>query len=486
MLNQLAPAEAQFQYQSSGLTIIGNDVSTGSNLSGWLWTFGDGNSSSDQNPQHTYTAEGSYEICLSVQNGCGMSSICQTAEITSGGSTISVIENIQHVLCHSGTNGSISILVNGGTGNYTYSWTGPQGEMYSTQSITDLPSGTYQLQISDDEGNIFSGQYTINQPALIELSGSTIVDNLCFGDQNGSVAVDIIGGVGPYLYSFNGGPSQTENVNIGLPAGDVSCIVTDANGCPFTAGPYTIQEPAEVTHQTITNNVSCFGLTDGTVTVTVEGGVAPYSYLWNIGGATEPEINGLAPGTYICAITDHNGCQSELSVNVTEPNLLEVPNYTATDATSEEQNNGSISIEIVGGTAPYTVTWNNGATGTLIQGLTPGSYLYTIVDANGCTYSITDPIVINGIVSTSYVPWAEYITIAPNPSKGDVTVKWEGLTGHQGNITLSTLQGKRLKAQTVNSSTGVWDLTHYNLSSGVYLILFEMDNEAVPFKLVVF
>ncbi len=484
--DQLDPADAMYTYQTSGLTMNGTDISTGSNLSGWSWTFGDGNSSTEQNPTHTYAADGTYEVCLSVQNGCGVSELCQNVEVMFDGTSISVISNVQDVLCYDGATGSITLIVNGGSGNYTFSWTGPDGETYSTQSIADLPAGTYTVIITDDMGNSYTADYTVDEPAPVALVGSTVIDNLCFGESNGSVAVDIMGGVGPYSYSFNGGPSQSENIVSGLPVGEVECVVTDANGCTFVAGPYTIQEPTEVTHAVDAISVSCFGDSNGSASViNVQGGVAPYSYLWNI-GLTTPDVDGLAPGIYTCMITDHNGCVSEASVQIDEPNILEVDNVVATDATSEEQNNGSISIDVNGGTAPYVVTWNNGMTGTMIQGLVPGEYTYTVVDANGCTIAISDPILIGGSVSNQYVSWAEYITLAPNPSNGNVIVSWDGLSGNNGNITLSTLEGKRLHARQISNATGTWDLSEFNLSNGVYIVLFELDKEAVPYKLVIF
>ncbi len=485
VLDQIAPADAQFQYQTSGLTIATTDISTGSNLSGWAWTFGDGNSSNDQNPQYTYAAEGNYEVCLSVQNGCGESNICQTLNVMIDGSTISVLETVQDVLCHSGSTGSITLIVNGGSGNYTFSWTGPDGQTYATQSINDLPAGIYQLEITDDMGNTFTTEYTVNEPTPLVLIGSTVTDNLCFGDLNGVVSVDIAGGVGPYLYSFNQGPNQMENTIGSLPAGIVEGIITDANGCQFSAGPYSIQEPLQVENITTVKSVSCFGDTDGSAVIQTQGGVAPYSYLWNIGGVILPEIGDLAPGTYTCAITDHNGCESEVSIDVIEPGILDVASVLAVDATGIEQNNGSISIEITGGTAPYSISWSNGATGSSIEGLVPGEYTYSVIDANGCSLGTSNPILINGVVATTIVPWAEFITVTPNPSTGDVKVTWEGLTSDQGTITLTTMQGKRLQVERVNSSAGTWDLSQYNLASGVYIILFEMNKEAVPYKLIV-
>lgn len=485
VIDNILPATAEYQYQTSGLTMIGTDVSTGSNLSGWSWTFGDGNSSTEANVVHAYAAAGTYNVCLSVQNGCDTSVTCHQVEVTPNGSTIAVDATIQNVLCHSGSNGSITLVVNGGSGNYSYSWTGPEGAAYNTPDIDTLFAGLYQLVISDDQGNLFIGEFTVNQPDSIVLNGSTVVDNLCNGQAQGSVSVDIAGGVGPYSYSFNGGPAQSENIVGNLPAGVVECLVTDANGCPFIAGPYTIQEPTALTHESAITTVRCHGESNGAIALVTTGGVAPYSYLWNIGGSTTPDINQLPAGQYVCQVTDHNGCVSNAVVDVTQPEVLTSTNVQVVDASGAGQNNGSITLEVIGGTAPYAVNWNNGASGTSIQGLTPGEYVYTIVDTNGCTYTPPTPVVVLGTTSTNGVDWSRYVTIAPNPSSGNVVVQWKGLEIKGGTMSLLTLEGKKITSRTMSAGTGQWDLSPVGLTSGVYLVMFEMNNQVATFKLVV-
>ena len=485
VLDQIDPAAANFQFQTSGLTMIGTDISTGSNLSGWSWTFGDGNTSSDPNTVHTFASEGTYNVCLSVQNGCGSSSNCFDVVVTPDGSTILVSADIQNVLCNSYETGAITVQVNGGSGNYTYSWTGPNGDTYTNPSIDSLPAGVYQLVVSDDQGNLFIGEFTITQPDAITLVGSTVVDNLCFGQSNGSVAVDITGGVGPFQYSFNGGPFQTENSINNLPAGVIEALVNDANGCPFLAGPYTIQQPDVIGHDAAITSVRCYGEANGAISLTISGGVAPYTYLWDFNGNTTAEVNQLSAGTYTYAITDHNGCLSQASVQVNQPDVLDTYDVKSTDASNVEQNNGSITIEISGGVAPYLVSWNNGATGDTLVGLIPGEYFYTITDANGCITTNTTPIVISGIVSTNAVDWAQYISIVPNPSKGNVIVSWKGLQVENGIMTLVTLEGSPLYTRKITEGTGSWDLSGAGLSSGIYLVLLEMKGDVVPFKLVI-
>ena len=485
VINDINPANAAFQYQTSSLTMVGTDISTGSNLSGWAWTFGDGNSSNDPNIVHTFAAAGTYNVCISVQNGCGSSQLCQAVEVTSTGSVLNVDAQIQNVLCNSDTTGAITLQVNGGTGTYTYVWTGPNGSSYSTPSIDSLIAGAYQIVVSDDQGNIFIGEYTVTEPTLITLVGSTIVDNQCFGQSNGSLAVDLTGGVAPFTYSFNGGASQPENFISNLPGGIVECIATDANGCSLLAGPYTIQEPLELTHGVFITDVRCHGESNGVASVQVYGGVAPYSYLWAFNGFTEPINIGLPAGNYICWVMDHNGCNIEAPVVVQEPAILEVNNLQSVNASGPSQDNGSISLDVAGGIAPYTIVWSNGATGASIQGLIPGEYTYVITDANGCFIASAAPVIISGTVSNAPVDWAKFISVTPNPSKGNVVVKWDGLDIQNGTMTLLSLEGRQLDARSIKAGKGEWDLSGLGLSSGMYVVLFEMDKQAVPFKLIV-
>jgi PKD repeat protein len=406
--NESSPANAAFQYQTSSLTMSGTDASTGSNLSGWLWTFGDGATSEEVNVVHTYAAAGIYEVCHSVQNGCGVSQTCQTVTVTSSGSVISVDAVIENVLCFGQSTGGIVLTVNGGTGNYTYLWTA-EDTTYTTQSLDDVPAGVYQLVISDDQGNIFIGSYTIEQPSVLTLLGSTVVDNLCFGQTNGSVSIDITGGVPPYLYSWNGGPYVPENYLNQLPGGIINASILDANGCPINAGPYSIYEPP----------------------------------------------------------------------------ALQQNSVVVTDATGATQSDGSITVEITGGTAPYVVSWNNGATGTTLTGLPPGEYTYLVTDANGCQFEAPAPIVVGFPTSTTDLDWPDYVTVTPNPTKGDVIIKWSDLPSGNASLSLMTLDGKTLASQKMSGHSGTWDLTPVGLSNGLYIILLAQDKQVVPFKLIV-
>jgi PKD repeat protein len=485
VINNLQPAVAQYNFQTSGLTMIGNDQSTGSNVSGWNWNFGDGNSSNEPNAVHTFAAPGVFQVCLSVQNGCGVNQVCQMVEVSFVGSVLSVNSEITDVLCFGDSTGNVVLTVNGGSGVYTYQWSGPEGASYSTPDLQNVVAGVYQLVITDDVGNIFIGEYTVNQPAPIVLAGSAIADNPCFGDLNGSISIDVDGGVGPFSYSFNGGASQQDSFLLNQASGDFVCQVTDANGCQFLTAPFTIAQPADLSYQSIQTNVRCFGESNGAINLQVSGGVSPYSYLWSTGENAATELTNLVAGQYTCLVTDLHGCTDNLLYTVTQPDLLQSTNIQVINATGPTQNNGSITIEPIGGTAPYAISWNTGATGNKIENLLPGEYTYSIIDALGCTFNPAGPVTVGISTSTTHIEWSSNISITPNPSNGNVVIKWHDVSVVKGSITLLTLEGKKISDRLMESGSGYWDLSAIGLDGGVYLVLFQINEQSVPFKLVV-
>lgn len=485
ILDQLSPATAAFQYQTNSLTIITTDLSSGSNLSGWTWSFGDGATSNDPSPVHTYQTEGTYQVCLSVQNGCGVSQSCSQVEVVFVGSVLSLNAQVIDVDCNGNATGAIILGVNGGSGNYTYSWTGPGGVTFETPTILDLYSGTYLVTVMDDQGNSILGGFTVEQPATLQIGSSAVVDNICFGQNNGSITVELAGGVAPYLYSWNGGPQQPENSITSLPGGSYECFVTDANGCNLAIGPYAIFEPAELVSESAITQPLCHGDANGSILLAVNGGIAPYAYQWAGTGHQTQEVLGLTAGNYSCIVTDANGCNMEVQVSVGEPDALQVNVAEVTDATGAGNSDGSVTIQVLGGTEPYAVTWSNGATGLSIQGLLPGEYSYTIVDGHGCSYQSPAPVVVGTSVATTDPEEPVYVTLTPNPSNGNVIIQWEELTSDKSSLSIMTIDGRRIGSKEIDSHKGKWDISHLGLTEGIYIVFLRQDHKVIPFKLIV-
>ncbi len=482
VVNNQLPAVAAFQYLSAGLSINVMNASTGSNVGGWSWTFGDGATSSEVNAVHTYAAPGTYEVCLSVENGCGVDQTCQSVEVTFSGSVILVDEEITHVLCHGASTGGITLNVNGGSGVYTYLWTNAD-TTFTTSSISGVPAGNYQLVLTDDSGNVFIDEYTILEPGSLQVNGSSVVDNQCFGETNGSITLDVIGGVGPYLYSWNGSALQPQNFINQLPGGIVEATVVDSNGCLLAAGLFTIIEPEELVVADSIHSLRCHGDSDGSINVTAFGGTAPYLYAWE-NGSQETSLTGLTGGNYLLTVTDAHGCLTAYTAVIQEPSLIGISNVNITNASASNQQDGSITLDPSGGTAPYQISWSNGQTGNTINNLAPGNYSFVITDANGCSFAAPDPIVVSVSTSIQESAWPDYISIAPNPAHGDVKVKWTSIPSSNATLSIMGVDGKMLASQKMTTS-GQWNLAPLGLKEGLYIILLNQDNHIYPFKLII-
>ena len=133
-----------------------------------------------------------------------------------------------------------------------------------------------------------------------------------------------------------------------------------------------------------TTNVTCFGLCNGSATVTASGGWAPYVYLWS-NGSTSPTINGLCPGNYTVTVTDIDLGFTIVSTTITQPTQLGATVNVQQNQLCSVAPDGQASVTPFGGTPPYSYLWSTGATTPLINGLLAGNYSVTVTDANGCT-----------------------------------------------------------------------------------------------------
>lgn len=171
-------------------------------------------------------------------------------------------------------------------------------------------------------------------------------------------------------------------------------------------------------------NITCAGANNGTLQVTISGGTPPFSYQWSSTTQNSPTITQLAPGTYTVTVTDHYQLTATASGSISEPNPLQ---YSATteEWTYCEGNDGSINVQINGGTAPYTYIWNNNSTENHIENLSAGIYSLTVEDDNGCTLSMTDTI------RTTFAPIIHILDITDelcHKANGSITIETENGT----------------------------------------------------------
>ncbi|MCB0771586.1 MAG: SprB repeat-containing protein, partial [Flavobacteriales bacterium] len=342
-------------------------------------------------------------------------------------SVISIAGSITTAACLGTATGAVEASVNGGTAPYSFAWSGPDGYTSSDEDIQDLPAGIYTLLVTDDNGCTSSEAFNVNQPGSLEVNVTPFTyagghGVSCANATDGSIALDVSGGTAPYVIAWTGPnafSSADEDIN-NLAAGTYNVTVTDDNGCAFQQ--QVVLTTAEVLQlETLTSafiggyEVSCYGADDGSVDLTIMGGTAPFSILWSEGAgfsATTEDIEAIGPGNYSVLVTDANGCTQSASVEVDGPTVLDLSaqlslingnNVSCAGATD-----GSIDLSVVGGVAPYSYTWNNGSADQDLANISSGTFDVTVTDQNGCeataSFTLTAPLTVQAELLASTFP----------------------------------------------------------------------------------
>ena len=192
--------------------------------------------------------------------------------------------------------------------------------------------------------------YTVN--SIPTSNNISILDNSsdisCYGDSDGSISLNISGGISPYNYSWSNG-ANTASIN-NLSAGSYDVIVTDASGCTSTLNNIIINEPLEIQTSSNISAISCYGSADGSISLNITSGISPYTYSWS-NGATTASINNLIAGSYDVIVTDATGCIATLNNIINEASTL-VYVLNTNDATCFGSLDGNASIELQASPTP--------------------------------------------------------------------------------------------------------------------------------------
>ncbi|MFN0204451.1 MAG: T9SS type A sorting domain-containing protein [Bacteroidia bacterium] len=241
---------------------------------------------------------------------------------------------------------------------------------------------------------------TITQPTQMQ-STATVNAAGCGGIA--SINLSVTGGVPGYQYLWSTGDTTANITNVS--SGTHICTITDNNGCVDTVTA-VVPTSGNAPQVGLTAQAANCGFTNGSATATVAGGTPPYSFSWSPSGGTNPGATGLAPGVYTCTVTDNNGCSGVQSVTVNSLSSILV-NVNYTSPTCAESQDGSITVAPLGGTAPFTYSWNTGFFSPTLPNVGPGTYSCYIIDANGCdvvsltTLTAGPPIVLNSMAGPS-------------------------------------------------------------------------------------
>ncbi|MEM7103489.1 MAG: Ig-like domain-containing protein [Bacteroidota bacterium] len=334
-------------------------------------------------------SSGTHLVTITDANGCEATTSITITDPPQFNISTAVI---QDVACFGESTGVATVTPMGGTPDYSFDW--DNGATDAT--ITDLTAANYVVTVTDSNGCISIGSVTINEPAAALTAIITVISNVnCFGELNGIAEASPAGGTPGYTFLWSNG--ETNAIATSLNAGPHSVTLTDANSCETTAS-ITITQPfQELSAQTsLDQSVSCFGGSNGEGSVSANGGTPPYDYLWSSGETTQ-SATALAAGLNTITVTDQNGCEVTASLDAGNPDPLMTNDVIETPVSCFGENDGSATVVLTGGNAPFTFQWSDGQTGETAIGLSPGNYLLTVTDINGCmltdiSATITEPI----------------------------------------------------------------------------------------------
>lgn len=416
----------------------------------FLWSPSGGNNSIANN-----LTQGNYVVTATDANGCSATLAITINEPTAVTATVSTVSTT----CFNGTDGSASILPSGGIGAYSYLWN--PGNHTSATTI-GLSAGNYDLTVSDSRGCSYTTGVIINQPPQLILTLST-TDATC-GNANGSASVSVTGGTPGYYYFWS--PINSNNDTLSnIPAGAYNITVEDSNGCTSTVVATVSNVGASNITLASLTPVSCNGGNDGAASISISGGVGPFKYKWLPTGGTGPSASGLSAGTYTVQVSGKHNCISLLAIDIPEPPLMQV-NASSTPVSCFGVNDGSVTVNVSGGTGPYNYSWNsvigNSPSGT---GLSTGNYSVIVSDQNGCTISsqliITEPALLSAVVNnptpvTCYGGNNGSASVTVNGGTPPYSYKWS-LTGSTASTITNLVAGNYIV--TVTDAAGCTTLT---------------------------
>jgi hypothetical protein len=338
----------------------------------------------------------SYTYTVTDTNNCSLTdtftlSIADTLELT-------VVKT--DVACQGENIGNAIAQVSGGTIPYTFLWS--NGD--TTAIAENLSAGSYSCIVTDYNGCSIIDSTIINEPNLPLSSNLNVIDFIdCYGD-SGTANIFVSGGVSPYNLLWSNlltDTISTDTIATNLTAGFTYCTILDDNNCIVRDSIFINENDSLYSINTISNynnySISCNGLADGSVNISITGGVGPFNVKWNNINNNSTYIDSLSQGIYQLEIEDSLGCKFNEQITINEPSQISIIE-THEDASCYGFNDGSLSLSINGGIPSYSISGSiispsvNSDT-ISINNIFANTQNFTIIDQNNCIYN--DSIIIS-------------------------------------------------------------------------------------------
>jgi hypothetical protein len=350
----------------------------------------------------------------------------------------------QQIKCVNSSTGQITVAASGGSGSLQYS--NNNGSTYQSSNVfSNLAKGTYQVIVRDANATscITAAQaVSLNDPTDISIASAFVSSNYngrhisCVGSANGQITVNASGGTGALTYSRDGSTFQSGTVFTGLTANTYTITVRDANLCTKASSPVIVSAPPVVTATASANNTTCYGSSDGTITVSASGGTSTLTYSLN--GTTFQVSNVFttkSADSYTVTVRDANSCLTTTTVDVGQPARINV-SANSTVVSCFGGNDATVTLTATNGVGAYSYSIDNGDSyqaSNTFSNLTASTYAIRVRDANSCqrtaSHTVASNPVMNGAITINSPVRCNgeangALNLTPSGGVGPYTFKW--------------------------------------------------------------
>ncbi|HEY1032592.1 MAG TPA: gliding motility-associated C-terminal domain-containing protein [Flavipsychrobacter sp.] len=290
--------------------------------------------------------------------------------------------------CNYYNSGLITFTASNGVSPYQYVL--GSGSFSSANSFAGLFSGTYVLHVKDGNNCTKDSTFILRDSIVVHATAS-VTNVLCNGANTGAITITGNGGNSPYMYKIGSGTLTSTNTFTSLLAGTYNVHVQDVDSC-YLDTPIAIIQPVPITINPAITNVSCYGLSNGSVTVGSAGGTGTHTYAIGTGTySSSNTFNGLAVGNYTLHVKDANNCIKDTTITITQPPVLAITNVNLVQPICNGSSTGFIIVGATGGTTPYSYALDANPFGTSSSfgNVAAGTYVVHLKDANNCTRDTT-------------------------------------------------------------------------------------------------
>ncbi len=310
--------------------------------------------------------------------------------------------------CKTLANGKVIIAGVGGTTPYTYAV--GVGTYSASSTFTPLAAGTYTFHIKDNHGCIKDTTITLTDS--LRISETSVINNaLCYNQNSGSIIVTPAGGTNPYTFAIGSGGYSSNDTFKSLLAGTYTIHVKDNNGC-INDTVVTVGQPTNILPAVTINRPSCFGFSDGVLTLSATGGTPVYTYAKSTGtfGASGT-FTGIPAGIDTLHVKDNNGCLHDTIITVTQPTPLVYDSVKISNVKCYGDSSGFVIVYANGATPPYKYAANSGTyqTSSTITNLKVGISIIHLKDSLGCLHDTS-------VTLTQPTPLQIHIDTIKNPT----------------------------------------------------------------------